>query len=263
MRGAFDDIWCLVAVYSMCRQDPVVYRPFPVTQWSLVARAGDSNPETKRRALTDLLARYMPAIKSYLTMGKRIDPHRADDLMQSFLASKVLDQDLIERADQDRGKFRTFLLTALDRFIVNQHRFERAQKRSPTAMTAIDDQPEPADNEIAPDDTFDVAWARQVIDRTIERMKLECHGSGRADLWQVFDARVLAPTLGQTEAVPYEELITKAGFASPVQAANALVTAKRMFARIIRQVISEYEGTDAEIDMELNDLHEILARAGS
>jgi len=102
-----------------------------------------------------------------------------------------------------------------------------------------------------------------VIDRTIERMKQECRGSGRGDLWTVFEARVLAPTLGQDDAVPYEELIEKAGFASPVQAANALVTAKRMFARIIRQVISEYEGTDAEIDTELNDLHEILARAGS
>lgn len=247
----------------MSRQEPGAYRPFPVTQWSLVARAGDADPETKRRALTDLLDRYMPAIKCYLTMGKRIDHDRADDLMQSFLTSKVLDQDLIERADKDRGKFRTFLLTALDRFIVNQHRFDRAQKRAPTAMGAIEDQPEPADTESAPDDTFDVAWARQVIDRTIERMKQECRGSGRSDLWHVFEARVLAPTLGQDEAVPYEELIEKAGFTSPVQAANALVTAKRMFARIIRQVISEYEGTDAEIDMELNDLHEILARAGS
>jgi RNA polymerase sigma-70 factor (ECF subfamily) len=247
----------------MSKQDPGVYRPFPVTEWSLVARAGHADPETKRRALTDLLDRYMPAIKCYLTMGKRIDPDRADDLMQSFLTSKVLDQDLIERADKERGKFRTFLLTALDRFIVNQHRFERAQKRSPSAMAAIDDQPEPADDESAPDDTFDVAWARQVIDRTIERMKQECRGSGRGDLWTVFEARVLAPTLGQDDAVPYEELIEKAGFASPVQAANALVTAKRMFARIIRQVISEYEGTDAEIDTELNDLHEILARAGS
>jgi RNA polymerase sigma-70 factor (ECF subfamily) len=243
------------------QQDNGAYRPFPVTQWSLVRRAAHADPETKRRALTDLLEQYMPAIKCYLTMGKRLEPDRAEDVLQSFLTSKVIDQDLIERADKERGKFRTFLLTALDRFIVNQHRFERAQKRSPTVMASIDDQPEPAENEGEPGETFDVAWARQVIDRTIDRMKHECRGSGRMDLWQVFEARVLAPTLGQSEAVPYEELIEKAGFSSPVQAANALVTAKRMFARIIRQVISEYEGTDAEIDSELNDLHEILARA--
>src|SRR4051812_10649995 len=243
------------------QQDNGVYRPFPVTQWSLVRQAAHSDPETKRRALTNLLEQYVPAMKCYLTMGKRLEPDKADDLMQSFLTSKVIDQDLIERADKDRGKFRTFILTALDRFIVNQHRFDRAQKRSPSNMAAIEDQPEPADEEVAPDETFDVAWAKQVINRTVERMKQECRGSGRLDLWQVFEARVLAPTLGQSEAVPYEELIAKAGFTSPVQAANALVTAKRMFARIIRQVISEYEGSDAEIDGELNDLHEILAKA--
>lgn len=202
----------------------------------------------------------MPAIKCYLVLGKRLDHDRADDLMQSFLASKVLDHDLIERADKERGKFRTFLLTALDRFIVNQHRFDRARKRSPSAMGSIDEQPEPAESQAGPGETFDIAWARQVIDRTIDRMKNECRGSGRNDLWEVFEARVLGPTLGQTQAISYDELIQRGGFASPVQAANALVTAKRMFARIIRTVISEYEGTDAEIDSELNDLHEILAR---
>jgi DNA-directed RNA polymerase specialized sigma24 family protein len=245
----------------MAKQEPGVYRAFPVTQWSLVARAGDVDVATKRQALAELLGLYLPAIKSYLTLSKRIDPDRADDLVQSFLTGKVLEQDLIEHADQERGKFRTFLLTALDRFIVNQHRYERAQKRSPSQMGSIDDQPEPAQDASAPDETFDIAWAKQVLERTIERMRIECKGSGRTDIWQVFEARVLAPTLGQTEAMPYEELIQQAGFASPVQAANALVTAKRMFARTLRTVIGEYEGGDAEIDGEIDDLHAILARA--
>ena len=245
----------------MSKQEPGAYRPFPLTQWSLIARAGDTDIETKRRALSELLERYLPAIKCYLTYGKRIDPDRADDLIQGFLASKVLEQDLIERADQAKGKFRTFLLTALDRFIVNQHRFETARKRAPDELGSIEDSAEPAETDVRPNETFDIAWARQVLDRTIERMKKECHGSGRDDIWQVFEARVLGPTLGQSEAVGYDELIGKAGFSSPVQAANALVTAKRMFARIIRTVIGEYEGDDADVDSEISDLHQILARA--
>jgi hypothetical protein len=92
-------------------------------------------------------------------------------------------------------------------------------------------------------------------------MHKECQGSGRNDLWIVFQARVLDPTLGQGEAVPYEDIVRQAGFDSPVQAANALVTAKRMFARILRNVISEYEADETEIDNEINDLHQILARS--
>jgi DNA-directed RNA polymerase specialized sigma24 family protein len=245
----------------MSRQEPTTYRPFPVTEWSLIARAADADAETRRRALTELLDRYVPAVKCYLTLAKRMDPDRAEDLLQGFLASKVLDEHLIEHADRQRGKFRTFLLTALDRFIINQHRFDAAQKRSPGQMASIDEQPEPAGNGAGPAGAFELAWARQVIDRTLEGMKQECVGSGRMDLWEVFQARVLGPTLGQAEAVPYDDLVRRNGFSSPVRAANALVTAKRMFTRVLRAVIGEYQSDEAEIDSEIDDLHKILARS--
>jgi DNA-directed RNA polymerase specialized sigma24 family protein len=245
----------------MTKQDAPAYRPFPLTEWSLVARASDADADTRRRALSELLDRYVPAIRCYLTLAKHLDPDRADDLLQGFLASKILDEHLIERADRERGKFRTFILTALDRFIINQHRFDAAQKRSPGQMISIDEQPEPTKATAGPAAAFDLAWARQVLDRTVVRMKQECVGSGRMDLWDVFQARVLGPTLGQCEPVPYDELIRRAGFASPVRAANALVTAKRMFTRVLRSVISEYQSDEEEIDSEIDDLHKILARS--
>ncbi len=243
-------------------QDVAVFRPFPVTRWSLVVRAADTDAAIKRIALTELLEQYLPALRSYLRFSKHQNPDRADDLLQSFLASKVLDQDLIERADQRRGKFRTYLLTALDRFIVNQHRFDRAQKRSPVKSESLEESVEPVGDEAEPSDCFEVAWARQVLHRTIKQMQQECHGTGRDDLWLVFDARVLSPTLGDCPLVAYEELVQRAGFSSPVRAANALVTAKRMFVRNLRAVIGEYEAEEAEIDEEINDLHAILSKGG-
>src|SRR5580658_3573374 len=120
-------------------ENVAVYRPFPLTRWSLVVRAADTDAAIKRIALTELLEKYLPALRSYLVLSKHLDADRADDLIQSFLASKVLDEDLIERADQRRGKFRTYLLTALDRFLVNQHRFDRAQKRSPKGSASMDE----------------------------------------------------------------------------------------------------------------------------
>ncbi len=61
--------------------------------------------------------------------------------------------------------------------------------------------------------------------------------------------------------MPYDDLVRQNGFSSPVRAANALVTAKRMFTRVLRAVISEYQGDEAEIDSEIDDLHKILARS--
>ena len=243
-------------------ENVAVYRPFPVTRWSLVVRAADTDAAIKRIALTELLEKYLPALRSYLILSKHLDGDRADDMVQSFLASKVLDQDLIERADQRRGKFRTYLLTALDRFLVNQHRFDRAQKRSPKGSASMDESDELAGEESEPIENFEVAWARQVLDRAIGQMQQECHGTGRDDLWLVFDARVLSPTLGNNPLVSYDELVRRAGFSSPVRAANALVTAKRMFIRNLRAVIGEYEADESEIDEEINDLHAILARQG-
>src|SRR4051794_14531288 len=74
------------------------YHPFPKTHWSLVRRAG-GNEETDRQArkaaLAALLARYQPALRSYLRVVRRMPADAADDLLQDFIADKLLEQDLL------------------------------------------------------------------------------------------------------------------------------------------------------------------------
>src|SRR5579859_3116253 len=98
---------------------------FPTTHWSLVARAGDGDAKTREEALADLLHEYLVPLKAHLVRTRRLEASRADDLLQSFLADKVLEQDLIGRADRKKGKFRTFLLHALDGFVTDCLRRER------------------------------------------------------------------------------------------------------------------------------------------
>src|SRR3954469_23630165 len=95
-------------------------RYFPTTHWSLVKKAGCTSGESQRAALVEVLNRYMPALRSHLIYHKRIESHQAEDLLQGFLLSKVIEQDLIGAARQERGRFRSFLLTALDRFAISQ-----------------------------------------------------------------------------------------------------------------------------------------------
>src|SRR6266545_80156 len=105
-------------------------RYFPTTQWSMVMKAGAGVDDTvQRQALMELLKRYMPALHSYLVYRKKFDPNRADDMLQGFLLSKIVENDLVSQAKRERGKFRSFLVTALNRYVISQIRQEQAEKR--------------------------------------------------------------------------------------------------------------------------------------
>jgi DNA-directed RNA polymerase specialized sigma24 family protein len=234
---------------------------FPTTHWSLVARAGRDADESRRLALGELLARYLPALRAHLVLGKRLSPADADDLVQEFIAAKVLEKELIGRADAELGKFRTFLLTALDRFLIDCRRVEHARKRSPGdgRLQALGDGAEdlPAD---PVSDAFDLAWARNVIDQTVEMMRSECDATGRADVWGVFECRLLGPMLHGTEPIAYEDLVKRFGLQSPSQASNLLITAKRTYARVLRTVVGEYARSSDDIEAEIRELMDVLAR---
>ena len=226
---------------------------FPATAWSLVARAASATPQERSAALEALLQRYLPALRVRLVFDKRIEEHKAEDLLQEFVAHKILEQDLISLADPSKGRFRTFVLTALDRFVIDRFRFDAAARRSaphasPDAMdTAASDEPEPSA-------AFDLEWARQVIDEAARRMQAHCQATGRTDLWELFRCRVFDPSLDGSDPEPYDRLVKRFGFTSPAVASNALVTAKRMFERTLRTVVGEYASEEAEIDREIADL---------
>ena len=238
------------------------FQPFPATPWSLIGRAGNATLESRRNSLGQILHRYMPALRAHLILKKRMKPDRADDTLQGFVADKVMAQELITFADRERGKFRTFLCTSLDRYAVSELRRENAKKRAPDQPSAdIDESPEPVQSAENAADTFDVEWARTIISQAIEQMRAECADARRNDLWDLFDARVIGPTLRGDDPVSYDELIARTQAASPVQLSNMLVTAKRMFARALRDVVSEYARDETELEAELRDLRDILSRA--
>lgn len=238
---------------------------FPSTRWSLVARAGQQDAEAKREALGQLLVRYLAALQAHLVHRKGLPPEKADDLVQEFITSKILEKDLVARADQRLGKFRTLLLTALDRFVKNQLRDEHAKKRAPDqgAMLTFDDRYDALPAGQRPSEAFDVAWARGLIAEALRQMQAECERSGRQDLWGVFQCRVVGPILEATAPVGYEQLVERFDFQSPTQASNALTTAKRMYARALRSAVGQYTDDDRQIDSEIEELKEVLARSGT
>ena len=236
------------------------HRSFPSTKWSQVFIAADADSPGGREALAIVIRRYQPALKTYLVRRKGIKSDRADDLLQSFVTTKVLEGNLLDHADQQKGKFRTFLLTALSNFVISEYRREHAKKRSPTRFETIEPGTELPEEQIDPARVFEVAWARQVLEQAIDQMRDECDRNERVDVWGVFEGRILGPTLYQNELLPYEVMVRRFGFSSPAQDSNVLTTAKRMFDRHLRSVIREYAG-DEGIDSEIADLQRILSAA--
>ncbi len=76
----------------------------------------------------------------------------------------------------------------------------------------------------------------------------------------VFEARMLDPLLNQTAPMPYDKLVARFGLRSPFEASNLLITAKRMFARALHEVVRETVAADRDVELEIQELKRILAK---
>lgn len=239
---------------------------FPKTQWSLVARATAPSRTQQEDALNALLTRYVPALKVHLLMVKRLPPDQADDILQGFVLDKILVGRLLARAKESHGKFRTLLLTALDRYTISVFRKEQSQRRSPgegrlISMASMPEEPRSTMEPMQHTDVFDLAWIREIIRETLTRVQKGCETTNKSTYWMLFKSRVVDPILSGSEPETYAELVRRLRFTTPMQAANALCTVKRMFERTFRSVVREYTGDECDVDLEISELRRILAES--
>jgi RNA polymerase sigma-70 factor (ECF subfamily) len=188
-------------------------------------------------------------------------PNEADDVVQGFVAKKLIASEILADARRERGRFRTYLLTIFQRYLIDEQRGSATRQRQ--HQDFAHELTKTRGSEVAPSDPFDLAWARGLLDETVSRMKTQLQRGGREQLWGVFECRVLDPIVRQADPPPYEQMVRDFGFESRTQACSAVVTAKRIFARLLREVISSYAADDAAVEDELNELRKILARGGS
>jgi DNA-directed RNA polymerase specialized sigma24 family protein len=231
---------------------------FPTTDWSLVEPAGPAAQGNPPR-LERLLSIYLPALRTYLRITRRCSTDVAEELVHEFAASKLVGTSVLSNVRRERGRFRTYLLSVFQHHLTDQHRRFVSRRRCDEALANDANRATPPDRSIDP---FDLAWARSVLNEATERMRRHLLEGKREVLWRIFESRVLIPTLRETDPPPYEQMVGEYGFATATQACSAVVTARRMFARFLREVIGEYAGgddDDASIDDELNDLRRILA----
>lgn len=183
---------------------------FDTTSWSLILAAAGGDRDGSAGPLADFCRRYWsPALAFVIAQGYTRE--EAEDLTQSFFGSVVAGK-FLQQADRERGRFRSFLLTALKNFISNDRDRSQAQKRGGGSVHVPFDAVswENAPTAIAPatpDREFDRNWALAVLQRTLDAVAAEQAPGTRLDHLLPFltaddDApryRDLAATLGTTE----------------------------------------------------------------
>ncbi len=225
----------------------------------MVVRAGHGEEETARRALEDLCRDYwQPLFEFARRVGN--NPEAAQDLTQGFFA-QLLATESVARADQGRGRFRSFLLGAFRNFMNAEYRARTAAKRGGSVPpAALDSLPEGgrqiADELGSPEREYDRAWAFTLLERVLRELAAEYERAGRGELFAS-----IRPLLAAGSAPPgYAALGARVGL-SEGAAAVAVHRMRKRYGALLRAAIADTVADPADIDDELRHLIGIVAES--
>jgi RNA polymerase sigma-70 factor (ECF subfamily) len=224
-------------------------RAFPATRWSLIFSAREA-PEQRRVALEELLTAYWRPLYCFARL-KGLDAEAAKDAVQSFVVH-LLEHDVLARVDPEKGRFRSFLRTALANHLVNMRQHDGALKRGggvqlvpldvDLAERLLGDQP------LSAEDAFDRAWALRVMERALAALRREFESGARRGPVEVA-LRFFQPGTPPT----YAEAAAAAGM-SETQLKAFLHRARVRFRRLVRDEVAETLPDAKDVDAEMAHL---------
>lgn len=223
---------------------------FHTTRWSVVVNAGGEGANA-RDALADLCRLYRPPVLAYVRARFR-EPD-AEDVTQAFFAH-ILERRLPARADRERGRFRSYLLTSLKHFLAGERERAGALRRG-GGLTAVSDSALElvADTELGPEQAFEREWARTVLRDAIEQLESETARAGRAELF----ARLRPFLVDDPDEGDYDEIAQ----AMSVRRNTVAVAVHRLRARlqeIVREIVADTAEDPAEVEEELRAMRRML-----
>lgn len=234
---------------------------FPTTTWTLIRAVGSggmghANEDEMNRFIESY---WKPVFRFIRAHGYSND--RAEDLTQSFFLD-LMNKNWVGHADRERGRFRTFLLSVLKRFLSDQGtsrarrqmQFESNIVNVASLMTDADRSFEPSTN-ITPDRLFMSEWANAVVDVTCRRVQQWCDEAGHSDWYALFEVS----TRPATAAKPLSQRAAAEKYGlTREQVRHALRVTKELFIRLFRDEISEQLANASDVDEEARELEGYL-----
>jgi DNA-directed RNA polymerase specialized sigma24 family protein len=240
---------------------------FPSTHWTHILKARSCDEPTRQLALEELLAAYWKPIYCHIRC-KGYTTDEAKDLTQGFFSEIVLGRGVIERADYKRGRFRTFLLRCLNRYLTDVFRTERTKRRMPAGgLVCLETvnwakAPEPVRHTTALE-AFDYAWACSLLDKVLAELEAKCREKGTVTQWELFRAKVMEPIRNDVDPPSLTRVCEKYGVPDKATASNMIFSVKRQFRALLRRHVRELVDSDAEVDEEIRELIAIFSKTAA
>jgi RNA polymerase sigma factor (sigma-70 family) len=219
-----------------------------------VLAAAQGNSPTAADALAKLCGSYWYPLYAHVRRRGN-DSEAARDLTQGFFA-QVLANGSITAADSSRGRFRTFLLAALDNYLHHHHRDANALKRGRgTDVISWDAHSaeeryalEPVDH-LSPDREFDRRWALATLETVRSRLRNELSLAGKMELFDL-----LRPHLfGDMATVPYAEIAARLQMTT-VAVKVTVHRLRRRYGELLREEVAQTLADPADAEREIRHL---------
>jgi RNA polymerase sigma-70 factor (ECF subfamily) len=231
---------------------------FASTQWSLVLAAGQPGEPQSQAALEELCRRYWVPLYAYARRRTR-DVHEAQDAVQGFF-SHLLEKNTVAVAEPERGRFRSFLLTAFRHFLANEHAKHSTRKRGGgKSVLSLDFdlgesrfRHEPVDRMTA-ERLYDRQWIATLLEGVLNQLR---EAMARAGKKRQFET--LVPFLsGNHDEGAYTKAATRLG----ITEGAAMVAVHRLRGRYRRMLQAEIARTlsdPGEVEDEIRHLFNCL-----
>jgi RNA polymerase sigma factor (sigma-70 family) len=228
---------------------------FHTTRWSRVLLAGGpQDADEAQAALASLCRDYWYPLYAF-ARRRGLDGHDAEDATQGFFLH-LLEAGALMRAKEERGRFRSFLLGAMQKYLANEHRRKTARKRGGGVATLSFDamvaeeryRHEPGDP-LTPEAQFERSWALALIDKVFRRLAEDYEEAGKRDLYEA-----LRPYLAGEASRPGYEAIARDLGMSAAAVGTAVFRMRRRYGEHMREEIAETVSSPSEVEEEIAQL---------
>jgi RNA polymerase sigma-70 factor (ECF subfamily) len=232
---------------------------FVTTHWSVVLSVKDDSTTLADAALERLCRTYWWPLYAFVRR-RGYEHHDAQDLTQEFFA-RLLARDFLRAVDRSKGKFRSFLLAAVEHFLAKEWRRSQTQKRggkfifvSANAESAEHQYLQVPASILSPEQLFEQQWAMTLLNGTVGRLQEEFTASGKAALFE----EIKIFLTGEKRAASYAELANKLG-TSEAALKMAVSRMRQRYGELLRAEIAKTVAGPEEVDEELRALFGALS----
>jgi RNA polymerase sigma-70 factor (ECF subfamily) len=221
--------------------------------------AGQSASSEARDALSRLCQIYWYPVYAFVRRRGH-SSHDAQDLTQEFFA-RLLERKWVARADQQRGRFRSFLLSAVNHFLANEWKKAHCQKRGGGPMAFIPWHEAETRFSRQPPDTagaeqeFDRRWALALLESVLNRLQAEYAASGQAGLFAALEPALLCDPEAQARAALALELGMSDGAVRV-----ALHRVRLRYRKLLQAEIAATVDAPEHVEEEMRHLFAVLSR---